>query len=121
MNGIDDSQVRPGTIERRIASPSFQYLLKHSSGKAGWKKTTFGVILGVLMILLAISLGLALKFTVLRDSNLDSPHGSNTYENITTIGQIGDILALVGGKYRDGTSLKTIELLGHNNCTIFPR
>ena len=121
MNAIDESRVRPGTIERRIASPSFQYLLQHPSGKEGRKKTICGVILVVLILLMAISLGLALKFTALRGSNLDSLNGSNTYENIGTIGQIGDIMALVGGKDRDGLSLETIELLGHNNCTTIPR
>ena len=104
MNAIEESRVRPGTIERRIASPSFQYLLQHSSGRAGRKKTICCVILGLLILVITISVGLALKFTVLRDANLDSPNGSNIYENITTIGQIGDILALVGGKYGDGTS-----------------
>ena len=113
--------MQPGTMGGRITSPSFQYLLLHPSGKKSRNKKVYGSIFVVIMVLVTISLGLTLKFVVLKDSNLGTSNSTNTYANISTVGQRDDMMVLIGGKGADGTSLKTTEVLGHTNCAVIPR
>ena len=141
----DDEDV-PTRGGHRNVTPSFQVLMRQSSGRC--HKRRYRCVLIPLMLFLILTLIGALLFVyafddvfqVVKLTNSSSPLtenettvvlasiGVNTIDknkcpsNITGVGTYNKITALIGGVNEHGVELTTIELIPNYNCSNnFPR